>query len=645
MPIGRKMRTVSQYDEWKAEDTKGEGTDTRKDRLARQRAGLPAFASEEATPTAPPSPAAPQHVRVPTTPRSVRLEPEAEVVLQHTHCLAVVAAHSVRVLTAAGRDVCSCILKDDGEVVSVCFDRSTSFVSSYDHIQTYVLTSVGTIWVYSLPTSGHHEEDLAEDRKWLHTADLGVCCMARLLCTSQFTPQQKPPPGTPKKVATSAVVAGGGSGGALPAGSKFVLAGTTDGRVLVLNHTGSGELVRTQKCHRWPIRQVEWLEAQQRIVTVSKDECAVLDDRALTALRTISLGEEQSPMLGCTLVASNGVILTPDVENHTIWMCDALGVGKHEHMDVLGPAHPDAIVSIDYNPDRDLFLTASVDGNVKVLSGASWSVLRDVNLGRSLQTACFLNAKGDIVVATELSVALVPASSAYVSEKTQSLREAVLGPSEPETSRDPFRSVDNAGKPPSVVSLTQEVLERKHEVRASWTEEAEAQAKQALHAPGRKSKFGMATSRRETVLLSTSTLGVLKSPRLGTSASIGLTARATSAGGVARSGGATGRDSSLFASTAIFQPTTSFLRNVVPGSSSPTRRPEPPQTLTGFLQTASWFTSTQVCSLSRFSESLRRCVVSVYVSAPRLPRRSSCSRTLSRSMSPARRRELCRLVH
>ena len=33
-------------------------------------------------------------------------------------------------------------------------------------------------------------------------------------------------------------------------------------------------MVRTQKCHRWPIRQVNWLEARERIVTVTKDECA-----------------------------------------------------------------------------------------------------------------------------------------------------------------------------------------------------------------------------------------------------------------------------------------------------------------------------------------------------------------------------------
>ena len=150
--------------------------------------------------------------------------------------------------------------------------------------------------------------------------------------------------------------------------------------------------------------------------------CAVLDDRTLTALRMISLGAEQSPMLGCTLVASNGVVLTADIDNHTIWMCDALGAGKHEAMDALGAAHAEAVVAIDYSPRRDLFLTASADGNVKVLSGGSWAVLRDVNLARPTQTACFLNAKADIAVATELSIACVPASSAYIAEKTEARR-------------------------------------------------------------------------------------------------------------------------------------------------------------------------------------------------------------------------------
>ena len=116
-------------------------------------------------------------------------------------------------------------------------------------------------------------------------------------------------------------------------------------------------------------------------------------------------------MFGCTLIASNGIILTSDVENHTIWTCDAMGAGTHEHMDMLGTAHPDAVVSIDYNPDRDLFLTASIDGNVKVLYGATWRVLRDLKLGRTTQTACFLNARGDIAMGTGQSLSLISVAS------------------------------------------------------------------------------------------------------------------------------------------------------------------------------------------------------------------------------------------
>ena len=76
-----------------------------------------------------------------------------------------------------------------------------------------MLTSVGSIWIYTLPTSGQHEEDRAPDRKWLHSAELGVCCMARLLCTSPFALQQRSPPGTPQKVSATAAVAADGTDG------------------------------------------------------------------------------------------------------------------------------------------------------------------------------------------------------------------------------------------------------------------------------------------------------------------------------------------------------------------------------------------------------------------------------------------------
>lgn len=575
MPTGRKMRTNSSYDEWRAED-----------RAPAQEPVVDETIPEQQAPP-PSSPVAP--VPDPTTP-ALDLEPEAEVV--PIDCLTVVAAHSVRLLTADGQNICSCILKDDGEVVSVCFDRSTSTVSSHDHVETFVLTSTGSMWIYNLPTSGQHEEDILQDRKWLHTADLGVCCVCRLLCTSRIKNQEKVAPGSvqgaAKSLSATANPASSSDDGEPPAGSKFVLTGTDGGVIVVLNHEGSGQVVRTQKCHRWPIQQIQWLDADQRIVTVCKDECRVVDDQTLTMLRTISLGEEQSLMLGHTLVASNGIIVTSDVEHHTIWTCDALGAGKHEHMDVLGTAHPDAVVSIDYNPDRDLFLTASIDGNVKVLSGASWAVLRDVKLGRTAQTACFLNPRGDIAMGTGQSLSVMPSSSAYIAEKTQTLRNSVLKASPTErSSSNPFHDVDVAKNksPTSIFSLTQDHLAKRIDLRGSMLEaKDEEETKPSLRVPRKQSTLGLlASPRRETIMLSTSTLDVLKPPRLSAvTQPAGLSPRGMSSGRMSRT---------TLISRATPRPSASFLRDVVPESSSTIPPHKAPQTLTGFLQTASWFAS------------------------------------------------------
>jgi WD40 repeat protein len=596
MPLGRRMRMNSQYDEWKADDSKKPKDGSKAEPQA---ASQPEPIAEGAAPAAAPEPAPP--VLVPATPVPVSdLEPEAELEPQQTQCLTVVAAHSVRLLTADGQNVCSCILKDDGEVVSVCFDRNTSAASSHDHIEALVLTSVGTIWIYHLPTSGQHEEDILQDRKWLHTADLGVCCLSRLLCTSRVKKQVKSPPGAPQGSPNKNSAADVPTTDDPPEGSKFVLAGTDEGVVVVLNHEGSGKVVRTQKCHRWAIQQIEWLSNLSRVVTVCKDECGVWDDRALAPLRTISLGEDQSMMHGFTLIASNGMIVASDVEHHTIWTCDATGAGTHEHMDVLGTAHPDAVVSIDYNPDRDLFLTASIDGNVKVFAGASWAVLRDVKLGRTAQTACFLNRRGDIALGTGHSLSVIPASSAYVAQKTQTLRESVLGLGQRErTSKDPFKAVDDANKPSmatSIFSLTQDHLSQKIDLRGALLKEQKKEEKEAQKLrPRQASDFGLMTfPSKESVVLSTSTLDVVASPRLNAiTRPVGLTPRGMSSGRMATTlrpaggSGGRGRAPPLFSTSAMAMapPSASFLRNAPDAADSRTSA----QTLTGFLQNASWF--------------------------------------------------------
>ena len=115
-----------------------------------------------------------------------------------------------------------------------------------------------------------------------------------------------------------------------------------------------------------------------------------------------------------------------------------------------------------------------------------------------------------------------------------------------------------------------------------------AHGKEALQASRKVSNFGLTTfASKETVLLSTSTLNVLKSPRVSTAAPPApLTGRATIGRRMARTDRGT---ESLFSSTAILRPSASFLHDVVPDSTSMTPRPKAPQTLTGFLQTASWF--------------------------------------------------------
>lgn len=356
MPKGRRMRMDSQYDEWRTQDEKELAVGTPR------KPPPTAPADDEAAPAAAAVVAPGAEPTVPPTVLEVEpdLEPEAELTADQSQCLTVVAAHSVRLLTADGQNVCSCILKDDGEVVAVCFDRATDTASSHKHVEAFILTSMGTIWIYNLPTDGQHEEDILQDRKWLHTADMGAVCLSRHLCSAPIRKQRKVPPGSPVK---SAPLKDGEAG---PAGSKFVLVGTDEGVVMALNHEGSGKVVRTQKCHRWAILQVEWLEQAQRVVTVCKDGCGVWDDRTLAPIRSISMGEDQSLMNGVTLVAANGMIVTADVEHHTLWTCDALGRGSQESFDVLGVAHPDKVTSIDYNVDRELFLSASIDGNVKV---------------------------------------------------------------------------------------------------------------------------------------------------------------------------------------------------------------------------------------------------------------------------------------
>ena len=366
-------------------------------------------------------------------------EPEPEL-QGSTECIAVLAAHSVRLLSAKGENVCSAIIKEDGDVVGACFDRELSG----GNVDGFVMTAFGTVWVYSLPTSGRHEEDIKPRRIWRHTIDRQACCMARLLCNAEIQRDEEnskrgpgggAPPASPKS--TSFGTAPPTSSQTSPRVSvlkkakssvaRFLLVGTKEGHLLAMDVEGDGEVRRVQKCHRQAIQMVEWLAADHRVVTMSKTSCKVWEDCTLAPLRSIVLNDEQNDLLGRNLISPMGSVVAAHRGQYNVWSGDALGPSKtNEVMEMVGSGHQAPIVAVDFNPDRCLFLTASSDGNLKVM-GRDWQVVCDYKLGRPVHTACFLNARGDIALGTDMTLSLVRASAAYGKANTEVLRKSVLG--------------------------------------------------------------------------------------------------------------------------------------------------------------------------------------------------------------------------
>lgn len=131
------------------------------------------------------------------------------------------------------------------------------------------------------------------------------------------------------------------------------------------------------------------------------------------------------------------------------------------------------------------------------MAAKSWSVLRDVKLGRDAQAACFLNARGDIALGTGHSLSFIPSCSAYLGEKTKHLRGSIFGTATKErVSKDTFKAVDEVktGSPMSIFGLTQAHIGHKIDIREALLKE---QQKEEIHAkkmrPRQPSNFELTT--------------------------------------------------------------------------------------------------------------------------------------------------------
>ena len=74
--------------------------------------------------------------------------------------------------------------------------------------------------------------------------------------------------------------------------------------------------------------------------------------------------------------------------------------------------HESALTSVDFNPSAKLLLTADKEGKLRVWTRQK-KFLREVQLPEQIDSAHFINTKGDILVSHQQTLSLLPYSNYY----------------------------------------------------------------------------------------------------------------------------------------------------------------------------------------------------------------------------------------
>jgi WD40 repeat protein len=309
---------------------------------------------------------------------------------QTSQCLAVASAHSVVLMSSTGRGVCTVIphrgADDVTEVVDICFDSHSD--------KAYVLVTSGAVWVYTMPRSGFHPQDIASDDTWNHTADLACGCMAQTVCTSSIAADNREGAAVPMNATSQ---------------TKVLPMGTADGKLVLLDLQNDGRVWRTQQCHRLGVTHVKWLPSTAHVVTLAVDECCVWEGAALTLCRRIDL--LQSQQVRHAFISSDGNIVQCK-RDHTVWTAAAIDATRTGAIEPVVGAFADHTVSIDYHATLHIFMTVSAAGTVNVFDD-SWHLLRTFKCCRVVECGCFLNQKGDIVLSTGTTLSLLKSDGVF----------------------------------------------------------------------------------------------------------------------------------------------------------------------------------------------------------------------------------------